>query len=202
MQSVSRIALVDDDPGVRDATAALLERDGHSVSHFESGESFLAAFPTTAFDLILLDIRMPGMSGIDVLRALHAHAVETPVIVLTGHGDIPIAVEAMKFGATDFIEKPYPADALFRSIRGALVVDRSTKPDDKGRAFKDALAGLTQRQRDVLGGIAAGKPNKIIAYELGLSTRTVEAYRARIFERLGVRSTAEAVRAAISAGLV
>ncbi len=202
MDAESRIALVDDDPGVRDATAAMLERDGHQVVRFDCGESFLDALPGRTFDVILLDIRMPGMSGIDVLRALASGAKEVPVIVLTGHGDVPIAVEAMKLGAVDFLEKPYPSSLLFRSVREALAARRTKAPNDAAPDHKEAIAGLTQRQRDVLGGIAAGKPNKIIAYELGLSTRTVEAYRARLFERLGVRSTAEAVRAAISGGIV
>ena len=203
MEGKTRIALVDDDPGVRDATAAMLAREGYQVDRFDSGESFLEAVTDASCDIVLLDIRMPGMSGIDVLRELGSREIDTPVIILTGHGDVPLAVEAMKLGAVDFIEKPYSADLLFRAIREVLDGHRMVKARaGKACDHEDAIAALTQRQRDVLAGVAAGKANKVIAYELGLSTRTVEAYRARLFERLGVRSTAEAVRAAVSAGLV
>jgi len=203
MGSQSRIALVDDDDAVREATAALVRRDGYDVVPFQNGDDFLNHRPTGVFDVVLLDIRMPGSSGIDVLRALDRRNDRVPAIVLTGHGDIAIAVEAMKLGAIDFLEKPYRPDHLRQAIRSALAGSAGSTSQGNGSGqLKEALAALTPRQREVLGGIAAGKPNKIIAYELGLSPRTVEACRARLFDRLGVRSTAEAVRAAISGGLI
>ena len=196
------ILVVDDDTSVRNATARLLERRAFAVECFESGDAFLAAEIATSPNCILLDVRMPGIDGIGVLRVLRKRGTDIPVIVISGHGDIPLAVEAMREGASDFLEKPYSPDALFEAL------DRAMAPGPAAQRFnmidpeaRESVRQLSSRQRQVLRGILRGQPNKIIAFELGLSTRTVEAYRAQLFARLGVRSTSEAVKAALAAGL-
>ena len=151
---------------------------------------------------MLLDMRMPGLSGLDVLRAICDQDNPPSVLMLTGHGDIPLAVEAMKLGAIDFIEKPYAPRKLLDAIESASELYQQSQAEQSGsREAEKLVESLSERQRQVLAGIVRGRPNKIIAYELSLSIRTVEAYRAQMLEKLGVRSTAEAVRIAISAGL-
>ena len=202
MASSRKFVVVDEDDAVRHSTAYLLTRAGHRVHSFSRGDDLVAEGVPPDADAILLDLRMPGMSGIDVLRALGRTQGMPPVIVLTGHGDVPLAVEAMKLGAAEFLEKPYPPDALL-ALLDSVAERRALGRTDSAEQM-DAVARvsrITPRQRDVLVGIARGEPNKIIAYKLGLSTRTVEAYRAQLLEKLGVRSTAEAVRLAVLAGL-
>lgn len=197
------IAIVDDDDAVRVSTARLLESAGHRVLSFASGDEFLQARLPDHLDCILLDMRMPGLSGLDVLRALGEHEHAPSVLVLTGHGDIPMAVEAMKLGAIDFIEKPYAPKALLAAVDSASEHHEQLRETMAGNREAQALVeALSERQRQVLAGIVKGRPNKLIAYDLDLSIRTVEAYRAQLLDRLGVRSTAEAVRIAIAAGLV
>jgi two-component system, LuxR family, response regulator FixJ len=196
------VAVVDDDDVVRRSTAMLLERAGYRVRAFESGDAFLAAQLPGDSDCILLDMRMPGTNGLGVLKALGSREAMPPVLVVTGHGAVPEAVEAMKLGAADFLEKPYPAQALLRAIDHAMAGRRQQQA---GTADPDAaakLGTLSQRQMQVLRGILKGQPNKIIAYELALSVRTVEAYRAQLLEKLGVRGTADAVRLAVAAGML
>ena len=194
----STIAIVDDNDSMRLLTGRLLRRDHWLVEDFPSGERFLAEPHLRRFACVLLDVRMPGMDGIAVLRALQERQGVPPILVVTGHGDIQLAVQAMKLGALDFIEKPYQPKDLLAAIRGAI--DAHEDMGDGGEAAA-AVGSLTQRQREVLCGILQGNPNKIIAWELGLSIRTVEAYRAQLLEKLGVRSTAAAVRLAIAANL-
>jgi two-component system response regulator FixJ len=146
-------------------------------------------------------MRMPGLDGLAVMRALLQRGVSSPILVLTGHGDIPMAVEAMRLGAVDFLEKPYPAQDLLQTIGRVLRAGPGTKGGIADPEAVAKIARLSQRQQQVLKGILKGQPNKIIAYELGLSIRTVEAYRAQLMEKLGVRGTAEAVRMALAAGL-
>jgi two-component system response regulator FixJ len=196
------IAIVDDDDAVRQSTAGLLKRAGHRVDSYTDGAEFLASDMPKNLCCILLDMRMPGMDGLAVMRALREREVAVPVLVLTGHGDVPMAVEAMRLGAVDFIEKPYPPDALLEAIGRACntrVPVPGASPISKQAEAK--VAALTGRQRSVLLGILQGKPNKIIAWELGLSIRTVEAYRAQMLIKLGVRGIAEAVRMAMAAGM-
>jgi two-component system response regulator FixJ len=202
LPSVKVIAIVDDDDVVRQSTAVLLERAGYRIRAFESGDAFLAAqFPGDS-DCVLLDMRMSGTDGLGVLKALGAWDAMPPVLVLTGHGAVPEAVEAMKLGAADFLEKPYPAEALLSAIEKALESGPTGKAGVVDAYAAAKVATLSHRQVQVLRGILKGQPNKIIAYELGLSIRTVEAYRAQLLEKLGVRGTAEAVRLAIAAGML
>jgi two-component system response regulator FixJ len=197
------IAVVDDDEAVRLSTADLLQRLGFDVKVFKSGDDFLEFRSLADISCILLDLQMPGRDGLAVLRALAERGDSPPALVLTAHGGIPAAVEAIKLGALDFLEKPYEADALLTRIEEAL----QRSPGKKGARSVNAeaaalVAGLSGRQRQVLHGIVRGLQNKIIAYELGLSIRTVEAYRAQLLERLGARGTADAVRVAIAAGVM
>ena len=196
------VAIVDDDDAVRQSTAGLLRRAGHRVESYTDGAEFLASDLPKDLCCILLDMRMPGMDGLAVMGALRDRDVAVPILVLTGHGDVPLAVGAMRLGAVDFLEKPYPPAALLEGIRHACntpVSVRGAQPVDKGAQAK--VATLSERQRAVLLGILKGQPNKIIAWELGLSVRTVESYRSEMFSRLGVRGAAGAIRLAIAAGM-
>lgn len=200
MSAAHSIAIVDDDDAVRTSTARLLESAGHRVLSFASGDAFLTAKLPDHLSCILLDMRMPGKNGLEVLRAIGGHEHFPSVLVLTGHGDIPMAVEAMKLGALDFLEKPYSPKDLLAAVDSASEYNQQNRASLAGDREAAALVdSLSDRQRQVLAGIVKGLPNKLIAYELGLSIRTVEAYRAQLLEKLGVRSTAEAVRIAIAA---
>jgi two-component system response regulator FixJ len=196
------IAIVDDDEAIRLSTGALLEGAGYRVRLFESGDDFLDRGSGNPADCILLDLQMPGRDGIEVLNILQDRGNPPPVVVITAHGSVAVAVEAMKLGAYHFMEKPYGADELLDSIEQALA-SRSVRGDALAqRANAIALVDtLSARQRQVLLGILKGLPNKVIAFELGLSIRTIEAYRAQLLEKLGARGTAEAVRIALTAGM-
>jgi len=196
------VAIVEDDDAVRQSTAGLLRRTGREVQCFTSGAEFLASNLLADFGCVLLDLHMPGMDGLSVIRILKERGKAYPIVVLTGHGDIPTAVEAMHLGAVDFLEKPYPPTELIAVIDRACAAPVSTAGSPPiNRQALERISSLTERQRAVLIGILNGQPNKIIAFELGLSIRTVEAYRAQLLLKLGVRGTAEAVRLAIAAGL-
>jgi two-component system response regulator FixJ len=197
------VVVVDDDPAVRDATTTLLEHAGHRVYAFDSGDALIEAGLPSDADIILLDIMMPGRNGLETLRTLGQSKDHPPVIVLTGHGDIPLAVEAMKLGAVEFLEKPYPMRSLLElvaTLQKSMSADSESHPQRAAAITK--IERLTARQREVLKGIALGEPSKITAHRLGLSVRTVEAYRGHLFERLDVRGMAEAVRIAVLAGLL
>lgn len=195
------VAVVDDDDGARLSAEWLLESEGYRVVPFADGEAFLASRLLHKVACVLLDMRMPGLTGLDVLRALAERQDAPAVLVLTGHADIAMVVDAMRLQATDFIEKPYQPEALLRAVESASALgERSRATRARSREAQTLVEGLPERQRQVLAGIAQGRPNKIIAWQLGLSVRTVESYRAQLLDRLGVRSTAEAVRIALSAG--
>jgi two-component system response regulator FixJ len=196
------IGIFDDDQSARASTAALLEGAGYEVRAFESGDAFLAGQLPDDFDCVVLDLHLTGTDGAGVLAELNDRESMPPVLVLTRPGGIAEAVQAMKLGATDFFEKPYEADSLLQAISLAL----TSGPRKKGSAIDPEAAAklstLSKRQLDVLTGILRGLQNKIIAYELSLSIRTVETYRAQVLVKLGVRGTAEAVRLAIAAGML
>ena len=196
------VAIVDDDDGVRRSLASLLARAGFEVSPFESGDRFLSAPESGHVSCVVLDLQMPGRDGLAVLRALADRKTSPPVLVMTAHGGIAAAVKAMKLGAVDFLEKPYPAESFLEAIGRALASGPRRREAAIDRDAAARIAALPQRQAQVLRGILKGQPNKIIAYELGLSIRTVEAYRAQLLDRLGVRGTAAAVRLAIAAGML
>jgi two-component system, LuxR family, response regulator FixJ len=193
------VYVVDDDAAVRRSLKWLLESAGLHAVAYETPSAFLAAVPNLLPGCLLIDIKMPGMDGLELQALLRQRHVPLPVIMMTAHGDVQSAVRAMKAGAVDFIEKPYHDDVLLGAIEAALTrVERG----DLGRETADAarrIATLTPRERQVLTALVTGRANKVIAYDLGISIRTVEVHRARMMERLGVRQFAEAVRLAVLA---
>ena len=192
------IHVVDDDDAVRESLAFLLETAGMAVRTYESPEPFLATLPLQEPACLVTDIRMPEMTGIDLLRRLHEIGQRLPVIVITGHGDVPLAVEAMKLGAADFIEKPFDDEVLLAAIRSAL--ERRGGPSEAERgAAQTRVSSLSKRERQVLDGLVAGLPNKTIAYDLGISPRTVEVYRANLMTKMQATSLSDLVRTALLA---
>ena len=201
MTRVCSVAVVDDNEALNRNITALLVHAGHSVRSFASGEEL---FAETALldgcDCLLLDIQLPGMSGLDVLKRLHDRDDPPAVLVLTGAGDVPIAVEAMRLGAFDFIEKPYLPTALLEAVgKAASETAKLRATRAAGRAAAARLRQLSHRQRQVLAGIVDGDSSKVIAGRLNLSVRTIEAYRAQVLVKLGARTTTEAVRVALTA---
>ena len=201
MSSSQIVHVIDDDVAVRQSMAFLLSTAGHAVRVHESAVAFLQAFSGTEDGCVVTDIRMPGMDGLELQGRLKSMNIGLPVIVITGHGDIALAVQAMKAGAIDFIEKPFDDDVLLVAIRSALarnlhLVEREAQLAEIGRR----LQSLSDRERDVLEGLVAGKPNKIIAYDLGISARTVEVYRANVMTKMRADSLSELVRMAILSG--
>jgi two-component system response regulator FixJ len=196
------IYVVDDDEAVRDSLFALLEANGYTSRTFSSAQEFLAAAPTLRPGCLIADIRMPGMDGLEMQQRLVERSLPFPLIVVTGHGDVPLAVRAMKAGAIDFIEKPFAADAILASAESALGrLSEPREPDALAARAAARLEALSPREREVLEGLLAGLPNKSIAYDLGISPRTVEIHRARVMEKMGARSLSELVRLGLAAGL-
>lgn len=203
MTLTRQVYVVDDDSMVRSSTAYFLAASGLGARMFRSGQEFLDALPGLDPGCVLLDVRLPGIDGLQVLEAMHDRLAQFPVIVMTGHGDVATAVRAMKLGASDFHEKPFDEAALLDTLaRLFAMLDKQVEADDHQAAAQARLALLTRREVDVLRGLAAGLPNKVLAYELGLSVRTVEMHRANMMTRLGVRSLPEALRLAYLAGMV
>jgi two-component system, LuxR family, response regulator FixJ len=197
------VHVIDDDEALRDSLSFLLHRAGLKVMTHASASAFLGALPGTDLGCIVSDVRMPGMSGIDLLRRLKELAINVPVIVITGHGDVPLAVEAMKFGAVDFFEKSFDEEALLASIRSALRQQAGDVKRQIERAEIDRrLASLSPRERDVLAGLVTGHANKQIAFDLGISPRTVEIYRANLMEKMKAPSLSDLVRMALFAGIL
>jgi two-component system response regulator FixJ len=194
------VHIVDDDEAVRQSLAFLLGSAGLSVRLYDSASAFLAGISGVKAGCLVTDMRMPDMTGIELLQQLRLRACKLPAIVITGHGDVPLAVEAMKAGAVDFIEKPFDQEALLRAVRAALELGRTeTGGDDPAIAAR--LATLSERERQVLEGLVAGHPNKTIAYDLGISPRTVEVYRANLMTKMDAHSLSELIRMAIRANV-
>ena len=197
-----QIYLVDDDDAVRRSAGFMLKTSGFAVEPFASGVEFLKEVEALAPGCILLDVRMPGMDGLEVQRALGERGITFPVIVLTGHGDVNVAVAAMKAGALDFIEKPFEKAVLLAALEeGFSQIERSDRGKARAAEAVLLLNVLTAREHDVLEGLVRGFPNKTIAYDLGISARTVEIHRANLMTKLNVRSLSEALRIAFAAGL-
>ena len=194
------VHLVDDDAAIRRSVGFMLKTSGHRVEAYESGTSLLKAGGDLDPGCILLDIRMPGMDGLEVQQALQDRGIGLPVVIMTGHGDVSLAVKAMKAGAVDFIEKPFEKAALLAALEeGYRRLSRKEATEDRTRDAAIRLQSLTPRERDVLDGLSQGLPNKTIAYDLGISPRTVEIHRANLMTKLDVRSLSEALRIAFAA---
>ena len=195
--------VVEDEAAIRRSLALLLKSAGYAVQAFESGDRFLrAAVQGLPFGCVLLDLRMPGMDGLAVQRALRERGLCLPVVIVTAHGDVPLAVQAMQAGACDFIEKPHTAEAILQAVEAALGRGEQERARLRERAEAAARVGaLSPREREVLLGLVAGRPHKIIAHELGLSPRTIEIHRANAMSKLGAASLSEAVRITMAAGL-
>jgi two-component system response regulator FixJ len=196
------VYVIDDDEGVRSSLAFFLEMSDLQARAYASASEFLQDAPGLEEGVIITDVRMPGMSGLDLVRRLREIGVDLPIIVITGHADVPLAVEAMRAGVVDFIEKPFEHDMLLASVRDALSrrLERQAREGERQR-LEQRLTGLSGRERDVLRGLVAGKLNKVIAHELGISPRTVEVYRANVMSKTGAGSLSELVRMALIAGI-
>jgi two-component system response regulator FixJ len=196
------IHVVDDDAAMRDSLAFLLDVNGFEAIVHDSATAFIKHPKKAEVACVVSDIRMPDMNGIELVRKLHEQDSGYPVILITGHGDVALAVEAMKAGALDFIEKPFDDAVLLGAIRAALEMRGAGAADSTARNEAAALlAGLSPRELDVLKGLVAGKINKVIAHDLGISPRTVEVYRANLMAKTGARSMSELMRIALTSGL-
>ncbi|TMI98437.1 MAG: response regulator transcription factor [Alphaproteobacteria bacterium] len=200
----AEVYIVDDDPLVRNALSIVLSRAGYQVKGFAEGASFLAAARSRTPACVILDVHMPGQSGLDILKELNAQQYPAPIFIISGAGDIPMAVEAIKNGAFDFIEKPFDATTAVTRVREATEAwSRRAKQANGAESLPRTFPGcdqLTSRERDVLGQIAGGFSNKQAGRELGISPRTIEVHRARIMEKLGAKNAADLVRIVLSEG--
>ncbi|MGA8558975.1 MAG: response regulator FixJ [Pseudolabrys sp.] len=197
------VHVVDDDEAMRDSMAFLLRAGNFQVQTYAAATDFLEALPQIKAGCVVTDVRMPGMSGIELLQRLRELKVSLPVIVVSGHGDVPLAVEAMKTGALDFIEKPFDDDVFLRAVRMALSAHAVDSQRQAQKAtINSRLESLSNREREVLEGLVAGHPNKTIAYDLGISPRTVEIYRANVMEKMQAGSLSDLVRMALVGGLL
>jgi two-component system, LuxR family, response regulator FixJ len=196
------VHVIDDDEGLRESLAFLLRSAALEVRSFDSAKAFLDGLPDAALGCVITDVRMPDMSGIELLRRLKELKVGVPVIVITGHGDIALAVEAMKIGASDFFEKPFDDDLLLASVRAALRQQADqTKRGAERADIEHRILTLSPREKDVLAGLIDGRANKQIAFDLGISPRTVEIYRANLMNKMQAGSLSDLVRMALLAAM-
>jgi two-component system response regulator FixJ len=198
----ARVVVVDDDEAVLDSLRVLLESEGFEVETFQRASIFLQRFKGELPGCLIADVRMPDMDGLDLLQALAARGPLPPVIVITGHGEIPMAVRAMKLGARDFLEKPFDTADLIRSVRNSLTGPATPAVAVADREMGQRLERLTPREREVLEQLVIGRSNKGIARELAISPRTVEIHRARVMEKMRAESLSQLVRMALAAGIV
>lgn len=202
MSETRLVHVVDDEEAIRRSLDFLLRTTGFEVAKWADGEAFLKGVDRAKDACVLLDVRMPGMDGLQVQAAMAERGMNLPVIVLTGHGDISTAVQAMRAGAIDFLEKPFERERLLGALEtGFRLLEDRLGNLERERWAKTEIAGLTDREREVLDGLACGYPNKTIAYDLGISSRTVEVYRANVMSKLGVSNFADVLRIAFAAGL-
>jgi len=197
------VHVIDDDEALRESLAFLLRAAQLEVKSYSSAKAFLDTLPDESLGCVITDVRMPDISGIDLLRRLKELKIGVPVIVVTGHGDVALAVEAMKIGAADFFEKPFDDDLLLASVRSALREQEGEKKRYAERAeIESRIAALSPRERDVLTGLVEGRANKQIAFDLGISPRTVEIYRANLMNKMQADSLSDLVRMALVAGML
>src|SRR5262245_24473885 len=196
------VHIIDDDDALRESLAFLLSTVRIEVVTYASAAAFMEAMPGAKVSCVITDVRMPGMSGIDLLKRLREMKIDVPVIVITGQGDVPLAVEAMKIGAIDFLEKPFDDEVLLASVKAAIERQGGAIKRNAERAeIENKLAALSNRERDVLGGLVAGRANKQIAFDLGISPRTVEIYRANLMNKMQAGSLSDLVRMALIVGV-
>jgi two-component system response regulator FixJ len=195
------VHVVDDDAAIRHSVVFQLETAGYAARHHASAEAFLEAVGQATVGCVITDVRMPGLNGLELVDRLNALGFKAPIIMMTGHGDIPLAVEAMKAGVVDFIEKPLDDEVLLRALASALSNAATPEQDAVQKSERKAkFDSLTPRERDVLAGVIAGKPNKIMAYDLGISQRTIEAHRAAVMTKTDAANLSELIRMALSLG--
>ncbi|MFZ2156384.1 MAG: response regulator FixJ [Bradyrhizobium sp.] len=203
MPNKGKVYVIDDDEAMRDSLNFLLDSAGFSVTLFETARNFLDMLPGLEFGCVVSDVRMPGIDGIELLKRLKATHSTFPILIMTGHGDVPLAVEAMKLGAVDFLEKPFEDDLLVGMIEAAI---RQAEPAAKGEAVTHDIAArvatLSPRERQVMEGLIAGLSNKLIARDYDISPRTIEVYRANVMTKMQANSLSELVRLAMRAGLL
>lgn len=196
------LAVVDDDEGVRDSLAALFGAHGYRVVEFANAEGFLARAYELGFDCVLLDIRLPDMNGIQALDALRRQGLDPPVIIMTGFGDVPLAVSAMKAGACDFIEKPFPTASIIQAVDDAVAASKTEQqPSGIGGVSTSKIDSLTPREREVLKLLVEGLQNKMVARRLNISPRTAEVHRANIMRKLDASSFSHLIRMALAANI-
>ncbi|MBR0733282.1 response regulator transcription factor FixJ [Bradyrhizobium barranii subsp. barranii] len=197
------IYVIDDDEAMRDSLNFLLESSGYKVVLFDAAQGFLDALPGLLFGCVVSDVRMPGLDGIELLSRMNAQHSPFPILIMTGHGDVPLAVEAMKLGAVDFLEKPFEDDRLITMIEFAI---RQAEPAARNEAIAQGIAArvasLSPRERQVMEGLIAGLSNKLIAREYDISPRTIEVYRANVMTKMQANSLSELVRLAMRAGML
>ena len=203
MPNKGKVYVIDDDSAMRDSLNFLLESADFSVMLFETAQNFLDALPGLAFGCVVPDVRMPGIDGIELLKRMKAGHSVFPILIMTGHGDVPLAVEAMKLGAVDFLEKPFEDDRLIGMIDAAI---RQAEPSARNEAVTHDIAArvatLSPRERQVMDGLIAGLSNKLIARDYDISPRTIEVYRANVMTKMQANSLSELVRLAMRAGLL
>lgn len=194
------VHVIDDDEAMRQSLAFLLDTAGFASRTYESAPQFLERLGQLEPGCIVTDVRMPEMNGLELVRRVRSAGVALPVIVITGHGDVPLAVEAMKAGVKDFLEKPFDDAVLLRAVASALDSgEEAQRADAERHKFEAMLAALSPREKDVLHGVVAGKANKVIAHDLGISPRTVEVYRANVMTKTGANGLSDLVRMALLA---
>jgi two-component system response regulator FixJ len=197
------VYVIDDDPAMRDSLDFLLGSAGFNVTLFDSALTFLETLPSLAFGCVVSDVRMPGMDGIDLLRQLKKEPKTLPIVIMTGHGDIPLAVEAMKLGAIDFLEKPFEDERLVVMINAAVSQAASHSKNESAIAdIASRIASLSPRERQVMDGLVAGLSNKLIARDYNISPRTIEVYRANVMTKMQASSISELVRLAMRGGIL
>jgi two-component system, LuxR family, response regulator FixJ len=203
MSADKMVHVIDDDEAVRDSLAFVLRSAKVEVQTYESAAAFLEVLPSIKSGCVVTDVRMPEISGIDLLRKVRELDLRLPVIVMTGHGDVPLAVEAMKIGAADFLEKPFDDEVMLASVRTALgAAEKDAERAAERTELHDRVGTLSVREREVLDGLVAGQQNKTIAFNLGISPRTVEIYRANVMDKMKAKSLSELVRMALTSGLI
>jgi two-component system response regulator FixJ len=203
MPNKGKVYVIDDDEAMRDSLNFLLEAADFNVTLFETAQNFLDALPGLEFGCVVSDVRMPGIDGIELLKRMKAGHSAFPIVIMTGHGDVPLAVEAMKLGAVDFLEKPFEDDRLIGMIDAAI---RRAEPAARSEVVTQEIAArvatLSPRERQVMDGLIAGLSNKLIARDYDISPRTIEVYRANVMTKMQANSLSELVRLAVRAGLL